>query len=36
MLLPLSTHGLVRPKERYIWTPIRILLETDKARKQYL
>jgi len=31
MFWPLSIYGLMHPKERYIWTQVRILHETDKA-----
>ena len=31
MFWPFSIYRLVYPKERYIWTRVRILHETDKA-----
>jgi len=31
MFCPLSIYRLMHPKERYIWTQVRILHETDKA-----
>jgi len=31
MFWPFSIYRLIYPKVRYIWTPVRILHETDKA-----
>ena len=31
MLWPFSIHRLIYPKVRHIWTPVRILHETEKA-----
>lgn len=31
MFWPLSFYRLIYPKERYIWTQVRILHETEKA-----
>jgi hypothetical protein len=31
MFRPFSVYRLLYPQERYIWTPVRILKETDKA-----
>ena len=31
MFWPLSVYRLMHPKEKYIWAPLRILHETDKA-----
>ncbi len=33
MFWPLSIYRLIHPQERYIWAQIRILHETDKAKK---
>ncbi len=33
MFWPLSIYGLLHPKERYIWVQVRILHETEKAKK---
>jgi hypothetical protein len=31
MFRPFSIYRLLYPQERYIWAPVRILKETDKA-----
>ena len=31
MFWPFSIYNLLYPKEKYIWTPVRILHETDQA-----
>jgi len=31
MFWPLSIYNLLYPKEKYIWAPVRILHETNKA-----
>ena len=31
MIWPFSIYKLLHPEEKYIWAPVRILHETDKA-----
>jgi hypothetical protein len=31
MSWPFGIHNAIYPKERYIWAPVRIIHETDKA-----
>lgn len=31
MSWPFSVHNIIYHKERFIWTPVRIIHETDKA-----
>ncbi len=31
MFWPLTIYGLMHPREKYIWAPVRILHETDRA-----
>jgi len=33
MFWPFSIYNLLYPKEKYIWARVRILYETDKAKK---
>ncbi len=36
MFWPFSIHRLTYPKEKYIWAQVRILHETEKAKKTSL